>query len=143
MSLMSSFFALLSSSSPASNATESAPPETATITVVLLSGNSRPRQAVNSRRANELNLTRLDVFDFGGRRLGVIDLVIAAYARARARGQPICGILALIGAFAAYFRRGLPCSALRFFAPLRLCERVDRTKRAGSRQDAKSQRSAK
>src|ERR1051325_6722142 len=107
MSLMSSFFALLSSSSPASKATESAPPETATITAASLSGNSRPRQAINSRRANELNLTGLaDVFDFGDGRLGVIDFVIAAYARARARGQPICGILALTLPMQPQFRGG-------------------------------------
>src|ERR1041384_1669228 len=107
MSRRSSFFALISSSSPASNATESAPPETATITVVLLSDNSRPRQALNSRSANELNLTGLaDVFDFGDGRLGVIDFVIAAYARARAGGQQICVILALILPTQPQFRAG-------------------------------------
>ena len=97
MSLTSSFFDLINSSSPVSRAAESAPPETATITAASLTGNSRPRQAINSRRANALNPTGLaEVFDFGDGCLGVIDFVIAAYARARARGQPICGILALI-----------------------------------------------
>src|SRR5437764_2328512 len=96
MSRTSSFFDLINSSSPASRAAESAPPETATITE-LLSGNSRLRQAINSRRANALNRIGLAKdFDFGDGDLGVIDFVIAAYARARARGQPICGILALI-----------------------------------------------
>src|SRR5437764_10478431 len=107
MSRTSSFFDLINSSSPASNATESAPPETATITE-LLSGNSRLRQAINSRRANALNRTGLaEVFDFGNGVLGVIDFVIAAYARARARGQPICGILALIVYTQSEFRRVL------------------------------------
>ena len=96
MSRTSSFFDLTNSSSPASNATESAPPETAT-TTELLTGNSRLRQAINSRRANALNRIGLAKdFDFGDGDLGVIDFVIAAYARARAGGQPICGILALI-----------------------------------------------
>ena len=54
----------------------------------LFKDNLRLRQAINSRRANELNRTGLAKdFDFGDGDLGVIDFVIAAYARARPRGS--------------------------------------------------------